>query len=67
MHVSKPLGLLAGLLVAGAVLGSLFGLVSNRLLSEPSAAVTLALVLGVVGVLALVGARSREWLANTYW
>lgn len=67
MHLTKPLGLLVGLLVAGAALGSLFGLVSNRLLSDPAAAATLALVLATVGVLVVVGARNREWLANTYW
>jgi len=67
MHLTKPLGLLAGLLVAGAALGSLYGLATGPLFEETAAVATLALVLAVVAVLALVGARSREWLAGPYW
>lgn len=67
MRVSKLLGLLVGLLVAGAVVGSLLALVSGPLQDRAAAGVTLAVVVVAVAGLAVVGAKNREWLANTYW
>jgi len=70
MHLSKPVGWLATLLVVIAALGAAAALVTGSFLGEFAIASVLVIlvVATAVAVAALQGARSREWLSNGgYW
>jgi hypothetical protein len=66
MRLSKPAGGLVALVVTAVVVGALASLVRG-LLGDLRALAVLALVLVALVVATLAGARSREWLANSYW
>lgn len=62
-------GDIATLVVAVLVVGSLANIALLTLSSSNvvGAGVTLALVVVAIAVTAVVGSKSREWLANPYW
>lgn len=72
MALTRALGALSGLLVAGAVVGAVVSLVTGPLLDASTqfrAAVVVAFVaIVVLGAVALGTRGSSEWLANGgYW
>lgn len=70
MHLSKPVGWLATLLVVVASVGAAVALVTGSFLGEFALAsvVVVLVVAAAVAVASVRGARSREWLSNGgYW
>lgn len=65
-------GLLGALSIGVLVVLGVYGFVTGYLLESPGellvpSVATLAVTVAVVGVLVLLGARSRRWRQNPYW
>lgn len=65
-------GLCATVTIVGLAIAALWGVVDGYLLGEPGTLLAPTLTTGVItvvaiGLLVLVGTRSKRWRANPYW
>jgi hypothetical protein len=72
MNWLKVLGVLVPLGIALSTLGALVAFGTGvadvpASLTTPSLAAGIALVVVVMGLVCLLGAKSKEWRANPYW
>lgn len=53
--------------LVGFVVGSIVGLASSALLSQPQAQAVLAFTVLLVFIVTVLVAKSQRWLSNPYW